>query len=97
MLRRFNLYELKGASAEVGYRVAQQVAGRGVMTATLRELCRSASVRYGLCALTAATSDQNVASQKVLTKVGFVPAGPADPAAIGGKHGTLYRLELEHR
>lgn len=94
VLGRFNLYELKDATAKVGYRVAQHVAGRGVATATLRELCRLAAARYGLCALTAATSYENVASRKVLAKAGFVPAGPADPADIGGKHGTLFRRDL---
>ena len=42
----------------------------------------------------AATSRENVASQKVLTKIGFVPIGPADPADIGGKQGTLYLRDL---
>jgi ribosomal-protein-alanine N-acetyltransferase len=44
--------------------------------------------------LTAVTSTQNVASQRVLMKAGFVPAGLADPADIGGKEGSWYRLEL---
>jgi RimJ/RimL family protein N-acetyltransferase len=94
VLGRFNLYELKDATAKVGYRVAQHVAGRGVATATLRELSRLAAARYGLRVLTAATSSENVASRKVLTKAGFVPVGPADPADIGGKQGTLYRRDL---
>jgi len=36
---RFNPYDLKDGTAEVGYRVAEQVAGCGVATSTLRELC----------------------------------------------------------
>ncbi|MGH3322027.1 MAG: GNAT family N-acetyltransferase [Streptosporangiaceae bacterium] len=94
VLGRFNLYEFKNATAELGYRVAEHAAGRGVATAALRELCRLATARYGLCALTAAASCENVASRKVLTKAGFVPVGPADPADIGGKQGTLYRLDI---
>ena len=35
-----------------------------------------------------------VASQKVLTKAGFAPDGPADPAVIGGRPGTWYRRDL---
>lgn len=38
ILGRFNLYDLKDGTAELGYRVAQQVAGRGVATTTVREL-----------------------------------------------------------
>jgi len=91
VLGRFNLYEIKDGTAELGYRVAQQVAGRGVATATVRELCRLAAAQYGLSTLMAATTHQNVASQKVLIKAGFVPVGPAD---IGGKPGTWYQRDL---
>jgi len=94
VLGRFNLYRIKDGTAELGYRVAQHVAGRGVATATVQELCRLAAARHGLRTLQAATSLENVASQKVLTKAGFVPVGPADPAHIGGKSGTWYRLDL---
>ena len=94
VLGRFNLYDIKDGTAELGYRVAQHVAGRGVATATVLELCRLAAARHGLRTLRAATSHQNVASQKVLAKAGFVPAGPADPADIGGKSGTWYQRDL---
>jgi ribosomal-protein-alanine N-acetyltransferase len=94
VLGRFNLIFAENGTAELGYRVAQQVAGRGVATATVRELCGLAAARHGLRTLKAATTHQNVASQKVLTKAGFVPAGPADPAHLGGKPGTWYQLDL---
>ena len=91
VLGRFNLVDLDDGTAELGYRVAQQVAGRGVATATVRELCRLAAARYGLRTLRAATTYDNVASQKVLAKAGFVPAGPAEP---GGRPGIWYQREL---
>ena len=94
VLGRFNLYDLKDGTAELGYRVAQHVAGRGVATATVRELCQLAAARHGVRTLRAATSHANVASQKVLAKAGFVPVGPADPAALGGKAGTRYQRDL---
>ncbi len=94
VLGRFNLYDVKDGTAELGYRVAQHVAGRGVATATVRELCRLAAARHGLRTLKAATARENAASQKVLTKAGFVPAGPADPAHLGGKPGTWYQRDL---
>ena len=94
VLGRFNLYDFDDGTAELGYRVAQHVAGRGVATATVRELCRLAAARHGLRTVRAATARQNVASQKVLTKAGFVPVGPADPAHVGGKPGTWYRRDL---
>jgi len=94
VLGRFNLTGFQDGTAELGYRVAQHVAGRGVATATVRELCRLAAARHGLRTLRAATARENAASQKVLAKAGFVPAGPADPADLGGKPGTWYQREL---
>jgi ribosomal-protein-alanine N-acetyltransferase len=94
VLGRFNLVRFEDGTAELGYRVAQHVAGRGVATATVRELCRLAAARHGLHTLRAATALENAASRKVLTKAGFVPVGPADPADIGGKQGTWYQRDL---
>ena len=94
VLGRFNLYRVSGGSAELGYRVAQHAAGRGLATAAVRELCGLAAARHGLRTLRAATSHDNTASQKVLVKAGFVPAGPADPADIGGKQGLWYQRDL---
>jgi len=94
VLGRFNLYRLHDGTAELGYRVAERVAGRGVATAAVRELCRLAVARHGLRELRAATSNANVASQKVLAKAGFVPAGPVGRAGLGGKAGTWYQRDL---
>jgi ribosomal-protein-alanine N-acetyltransferase len=94
VLGRFNLYDLQDGTANLGYRVAQHVADRGVATATVRELCRLAAARHGLHTLWAATSHANAASQKVLTKAGFAPVGPADPTDLGGKPGTWYQRDL---
>ena len=94
VLGRFNLTFAGDGTAELGYRVAQDVAGRGVATATVRELCGLAAERHGLLALTAAASRENAASQKVLTKAGFVPVGPADPTHLGGKSGTWYQRDV---
>jgi ribosomal-protein-alanine N-acetyltransferase len=94
VLGRFNLFDIEDGSADLGYRVAQHVAGRGVATATVRELCALAAARHGLRTLRAGAARENAASRKVLTKAGFVPAGPADPADLGGKPGTWYQRDL---
>ena len=88
---RFNLYEIHDETAAVGYRIAERVSGSGVATSGLRNLCRTAREDIGLRMLTAATSDGNVASQKVLAKVGFVLIGPTE---VGGQHGSEYELNL---
>lgn len=94
ILGRFNLYRIQDGTADLGYRVAQHAAGRGVATGAVQELCRLAAVDHGLRTLRAATSLGNAASQKVLSKAGFVPMGPADPADLGGKTGTWYQCGL---
>lgn len=91
---RFNLYDVKGGSADVGYRVAEQVAGRGVATAALRELCQLAAEHYGLGTLKAVASNENAASRRVLEKAGFVAVGPTE---VAGRPGTSYECALDRR
>ncbi len=97
VLGRFNLYDLEDGAADVGYRVAEHVTGRGVATATVRDLCRLAVTRHGLHTLRAAAAHANAASQAVLVNAGFTPLGPADPSRIGGKPGTRYQRDLAPR
>ena len=97
VLGRFNLVRIEDHTAELGYRVAEHVAGRGVATETVRELCQLAAARHGLRTLRAAAAHENAASQKVLTKAGFVLAGPADLADLGGKQGSWYVRDLALR
>jgi [ribosomal protein S5]-alanine N-acetyltransferase len=91
---RFNLYRVQDGAAELGYRVAQRVAGRGLATAAVQELCRLAAAHHGLRTLRAAVSSDNAASRRVLVKAGFVPAGPVDPSDLGGKTGTWLQRDL---
>jgi [ribosomal protein S5]-alanine N-acetyltransferase len=97
VLGRFNLVDIEDGSADLGYRVAQHATGRGLATATVRELCPLAAARHGLRTLRAATTHANLASQRVLVKAGFVPVSPADPADLGGEPGTWYQRDLVPR
>ena len=92
---RVNLTFISSSSATLGYRVAQAVAGHGVATSAVHELCGFAAERYGLRRIVASTSEANVASQRVLLKAGFHLVGPADPADVGGKAGYLYERLLQ--
>jgi [ribosomal protein S5]-alanine N-acetyltransferase len=94
VLGRFNLLLAGDGTAELGYRVAESVAGQGVATRAVRELCTLASEQHHVHTLRAATTHANIASQKVLLKAGFVPVGPAKPEQIGGKTGICYRRNL---
>jgi ribosomal-protein-alanine N-acetyltransferase len=88
---RFNLYDIREGTGVVGYRVAERVSGRGVATSGVEDLCRIAREDIGLQLLTAAVSNENVASQRILAKVGFTVIGPTE---VGGRHGSEYQLDL---
>jgi ribosomal-protein-alanine N-acetyltransferase len=94
VMGRFNLFLAGDGTAELGYRVAESVVGRGVATTAVRELCTLASEQHGVRTVTAATSEANIASQKVLVKAEFVARGPAKPEQLGGKTGTCYQRDL---
>jgi [ribosomal protein S5]-alanine N-acetyltransferase len=94
VLGRFNLYFTGSDAADLGYRVAQDVAGQGVATATVLEMCRIAMSKHGLRILNAATSHANIASRRVLIKSGFAVIGRADPAKIGGQQGLRFQRDL---
>lgn len=96
VLGRFNLVFVGDGVAELGYRVAEHVTGRGVATATVCDLCALAASRHGLSTLRAATSHRNVASQRVLLNAGFLEVGPADPSDIGGKSGSWFQRDIVH-
>ena len=94
VMGRFNLIVVGDGVAELGYRVAEIAAGRGVATATVRDLCQLAASRHGITTVRAATSHDNVASERVLLSNGFTAMGPADPADLGGKTGVWYERDL---
>ena len=94
VLGRFNLEFDPAGTAELGYRVAQRVCGQGLATAAVRDLCRLAATRTGMRTLRAATTHSNAASQRVLSKAGFIPVGPAEPEDLGGEPGTWYQRDL---
>jgi ribosomal-protein-alanine N-acetyltransferase len=88
---RFNLYDLENGAARVGYRVAERVAGHGVATEALSNLCRKAADDHGLRTLTADAGTANLASQRVLEKVGFATSGPC---VVAGKPGLTFTVAL---
>jgi ribosomal-protein-alanine N-acetyltransferase len=88
---RVNLVDLADGSADLGYRIAEKAAGRGVATAAVREVLRLAATQYGLRSVRAATTLDNKASQVVLTRVGFVPAGEV---MLGDEPGLSYTRQL---
>jgi [ribosomal protein S5]-alanine N-acetyltransferase len=77
VMGRFNLYDVAGGEAELGYRVAERYTGRGVAQDGVRQVIARARDEYGLERLRAGTADSNVASQRVLRATGFTGSGQA--------------------
>ena len=72
----FNDLQL-GAShrGEIGYWLARPYWGQGIMTAVVRRACEHAFASWKLLRITAHVFDFNVASVRVLEKVGFEQEG----------------------
>ncbi|MFJ9032550.1 GNAT family N-acetyltransferase [Streptomyces sp. NPDC102274] len=88
---RVNLVDVEEGAAELGYRIGESAAGRGVATAAVEEVCRLAATAYRLSALTAVTTLDNPASMAVLARNGF---DFVENVGIGGRPGARYRRRL---
>ncbi|MFB6618386.1 GNAT family N-acetyltransferase [Streptomyces sp. NPDC056367] len=87
VLGRVNLVDVEDGSAELGYRIAEHAAGRGLATAAVREVCRLAAARYGVTTLRAVTTLDNAGSRTVLARAGFVPTGEI---SVDGRPGLSF-------
>lgn len=92
VLGRFNLVDVADGRAELGYRVAERAAGRGLATAGVREACALAAAEYGLTGLRARTTLDNTASRTVLARTGFTPCGEIE---LSGRPGLRFERSLE--
>lgn len=88
---RVNLVDVADGSADLGYRIAERAAGRGLATAGVIEVCELAAREYGLTELRAGTNLDNVASRAILERTGFVQVGEG---MFGGRQGLTYRKSL---
>ncbi|MGW2371334.1 GNAT family N-acetyltransferase [Kitasatospora sp. NPDC001683] len=92
LIGRINLMDLVDGSAELGYRIAESAAGRGVAKAAVAQVRRLAAHSYGLRSLTAATTLDNPASQAVLTHNGFTVTGEF---VLDGRPAVRYHRDLD--
>lgn len=60
---------------EIGYGVADNYQGCGHATEAVSALVDRAPKQPGVTCVTAETEEANIASQKVLSKAGFIPTG----------------------
>ncbi|MGC9539123.1 GNAT family N-acetyltransferase [Streptomyces sp. UG1] len=71
LVGRVNLVDVEDGCAELGYRVGEKAAGKGVATAAVAQMCQMAGAAYGLTSLVAITTLDNLASRAVLERNGF--------------------------
>ncbi|GAB2873269.1 GNAT family N-acetyltransferase [Streptomyces deserti] len=94
LVGRVNLVDVEDGCAELGYRVGERAAGRGVATAAVAQVCRLAATEYGLTSLTAVTTLDNPASMTVLSRSGFTRV---QDTIVDGRPGVRYvRRHLGH-
>ncbi|MET7766363.1 GNAT family N-acetyltransferase [Streptomyces sp. NPDC005393] len=91
LVGRVNLVDVEEGAAELGYRIGERAAGRGMATAAVEEVCRLAAAAYRLSALTAVTTLDNPASMAVLTRNGFTAV---EDISLDGRPGVRYRRRL---
>ncbi|MFD7628243.1 GNAT family N-acetyltransferase [Streptomyces sp. NPDC059851] len=94
LVGRVNLVDAAGGSAELGYRIGERAAGRGLATAAVAEVCRSAADAYGLSSLTAVAAVDHPASRAVLVRNGFTETGRTTAA---GRPAVTYARSLTPR
>ena len=87
VLGRVNLVDVADGGADLGYRIAERAAGRGLATWAVREICARAARAYGLTHLRAAATLDNAASRAVLARSGFVVTGETQ---LSGRPGLSY-------
>jgi ribosomal-protein-alanine N-acetyltransferase len=86
---RVNLIDVRDGSAELGYRIAENWAGKGLATAAVRAIVDLAATEYALTTLRAGASDRNPASQRILTRTGFQQIGTSSTDLGPGKRYEL--------
>ncbi|MHC5260564.1 GNAT family N-acetyltransferase [Streptomyces sp. UC4497] len=92
ILGRFNLVDVADSTADLGYRLARDATGKGLATATVRELLTVAATDYALKRVTASAAEDNHASRTVLTRNDFVPTGTCTLRV--GHEGITYTRDL---
>ncbi|MFF5498011.1 GNAT family N-acetyltransferase [Streptomyces aquilus] len=91
LIGRMNLIDVEDGCAELGYRVAEKAAGRGVATAAVGLLCRTAGTSYGLTSLKAVTTLDNPASRRVLERNAFTVV---EETVVAGRPGIRFHRDL---
>lgn len=74
--------KLDPASAEIGYCLITEYEGRGITTVAVRKICEIAFTELGVVRIQAKVFEANIASRRVLEKVGFTLEGILEKSII---------------
>lgn len=91
VLGRVNLVDVADGCAELGFRIAEQAAGRGLATSAVAQVSALAAAEYGLTCLLARATLDNAGSKAVLARSGFVVTGEI---FLDGRPGLSYERKL---
>lgn len=75
-------------SAELGYWLAEEYWGKGIMTAAVRLICKQAFDKFDLMRIHAEPFAHNIGSRRVLEKAGFTLEGTKRKSVV--KHGEIF-------
>jgi ribosomal-protein-alanine N-acetyltransferase len=92
VLGRINLIDVADGRADLGYRIAEKAANRGLATRAVAQVSTLAAAEYGLTRLRAAVTLDNAASRAVLARSGFVVTGEI---VLNGRPGHSYERKLD--
>jgi len=89
VFRKDNIHCL---TAEIGYYVAEEYWGKGIMTEAIKQMCRYIFDNTDIIRIFATPYDSNIASCRVLEKAGFSYEGTLKKNAV--KNGQLIDMKM---
>jgi RimJ/RimL family protein N-acetyltransferase len=89
VVRKDNVHHF---TAEMGYYVAEEYWGKGVMTEAVKQACRYIFTNTDIVRISAETYTPNIASYRVLEKAGFVYEGTLRKSAV--KNGQFLDMRI---
>jgi [ribosomal protein S5]-alanine N-acetyltransferase len=99
ILGRINLvdFDASNGKAELGYRIGERYSGKGIASIALKLLLDEMSKNLDVKHITARTTKDNVASQKILTKNGFTYTyTDRDEVFLNGKEVKLLHYQWKN-
>ncbi|PKR76750.1 GNAT family N-acetyltransferase [Halalkalibacillus sediminis] len=96
ILGRLNLtIDLETKTGDLGYRVGESFTGKGVAVGALKLLLENVN-RKDVERINARTTSNNIASQKVLEKNGFVRMGEGESFEMNGENVTFIHFTWQN-